>query len=118
MCLLSYLRAVPAERAIVNSTAVFRRVGALCAATLLCASTAIGTGPVARAADGRELLTTAIATTRGSYLVYNFGGGAPAPLLNGAGDWYEMSNGGHLMVIKAASQRLAPRLLVDSHAGY
>jgi len=102
----------------VNSAALFRCIGALCAATLLCASTAIGAGPVARAADGRELLANAIATTQGSYLVYNFGGGAPAPMLNGAGDRYEMSNGGHLMVIKAASQRLAPRLLVDSHAGY
>ena len=69
-------------------------------------------------ADGREQLANAIATTRGSYLVYNFGGGYPAPMLNAAGNWYEMSNGGHLMIIKAASQRLAPRLLADSHSGY
>ena len=75
-------------------------------------------GPVARAADGRELLATAIAHTRGSYLVYNFGGGAPAPMLNADGGAYEMSNGGHLMIIKAASQRLTPRLLVDSHQSY
>ncbi len=70
------------------------------------------------AADGREQLASAIATTRGSYLVYNFGGGYPAPMLNAGGNWYEMSNGGHLMIIKAASQRLAPRLLADSHNGY
>ena len=40
--------------------------------------------PAARAADGRELLATAIANTRGSYLVYNFGGNNPAPMLNAA----------------------------------
>ena len=74
--------------------------------------------PTARAADGRELLANAIAATRGSYLAYNFGGAAPAPMLNAGGRWYEMSNGGHLMIIKSASQRLAGRLLVDSHSGY
>ena len=36
-------------------------------------------------------------------------------MLNAAGSWYEMNNGGHLMIAKAASQRLAPRLLVDTH---
>jgi hypothetical protein len=80
------------------------------------ATTAVA--PTARAADGRELLANAIASTRGSYLVYNFGGGAPTPLLNAGGGWYEMSSGGHLMTIKSASQRLAPRLLVDTHTGY
>jgi hypothetical protein len=74
--------------------------------------------PTARAADGRELLANAIAGTRGTYLVYNFGGGNAAPMLNAGGDWYEMSSGGHLMIIKSASQRLTPRLLVDSHSGY
>ena len=39
-------------------------------------------------------------------------------MLNAGGGWYEMCNGGHLMIIKSASQRLAPRLLVDSHGGY
>ena len=39
-------------------------------------------------------------------------------MLNAGGGWYEMSNGGHLMIIKGASQRLSPRLLVDSHSGY
>ena len=39
-------------------------------------------------------------------------------MLNAGGGWYEMSSGGHLMIIKSASQRLAPRLLVDSHSGY
>src|SRR5262249_18524894 len=91
----------------------------VCAATLaVFAAMATTAPPNARAADGRELLANAIATTRGSYLVYNFGGGAPAPMLNAGGGWYEMSNGGHLMIIKSASQRLAPRLLVDSHSGY
>ena len=84
-----------------------------CAATLaVFAAMATTPPPTARAADGRELLANAIATTRGAYLVYNFGGGAPAPMLNARGGWYEMSNGGHLMIIKSASQRLAPRLPV------
>ena len=96
----------------------FRRFAACAAALVLCTAVATTANPVARAADGRELLANAIATTRGSYLVYNFGGGAPAPMLNAGGGRYEMSDGGHLMIIKSASQRLAPRLLVDSHGGY
>jgi Phosphodiester glycosidase len=91
------------------------------AVTALALGTVLGTVAVAataQAASGRELLANAIATTRGSYLVYNFGGGHPAPMLNASGTWYEAGGGGHLMVIKSASQRLTPRLLVDSHAGY
>jgi hypothetical protein len=84
---------------------------------MLCALATTTGAPAARA-DGREMLAGAIANTRGSYLVYNFGGGHPAPLLNAAGGWYELSNGGHLMIIKSASQRLTPRLLVDGHSGY
>jgi hypothetical protein len=98
--------------------ASFRRIAACAAALGLCAAVATTAAPTARAADGRELLANAIASTRGSYLVYNFGGGAPAPMLNAGGGWYEMSSGGHLMIIKSASQRLAPRLLVDTHSGY
>ena len=102
-----------------KTAAKFRRFGA-CATTLaLCAVLATMSGaPTARAADGRELLANAIAATRGQYLVYNFGGGNAAPMLNASGSWYEMSSGGHLMIIKSASQRLTPRLLVDSHSGY
>ena len=85
---------------------------------MLCAPSPRRRGPDAAAAGARELLAGAIANTRGSYLVYNFGSGFPAPMLNAAGNWYEMNNGGRLMIIKAASQRLAPRLLVDSHTGY
>jgi Phosphodiester glycosidase len=96
----------------------FRRFAASAVALVLCAVLATTAGvPKAQAAEARELLANAIANTRGSYLVYNFGGGAPAPMLNAGGGWYEMSNGGHLMIIKSASTRLAPRLLVDSHAG-
>ena len=100
----------------------FRRVTAgarAIAVAMVCAvlGTSMGT-PAAGAAGARELLAGAIANTRGSYLVYNFGSGFPAPMLNAAGNWYEMNNGGRLMIIKAASQRLAPRLLVDSHTGY
>ena len=73
--------------------------------------------PAAQAADGRSLLVNAITNYRGSFLVYNFGGDHPAPLLNAAGNWSESGNGGHLTVIKAASQRMNPRLLVDSHRG-
>jgi hypothetical protein len=95
-----------------------RRFVVCAAAFLVCAAGPVMASPTARAADGRELLAGAIANTRGSYLVYNFGGGAPAPMLNAGGGWYEMNSGGHLMIIKSASTRLAPRLLVDSHNGY
>jgi hypothetical protein len=102
-----------------RTAAKFRRFAAGATTLLLCAALTTTAGaPTARAADGRELLANAIAGTRGSYLVYNFGGGHPAPMLNAAGNWYEMSSGGHLMIIKAASQRLTPRLLVDSHFGF
>ncbi len=87
-------------------------------AATTCLTLAITTCPPANAAEGRDRLAQAIATTRGSYLVYNFGDGFGAPMLNAAGTWYEMNNGGHLMVVKGASQRLAPRLLVDTHRGY
>jgi hypothetical protein len=85
----------------------------------MCATVAFTAGvPTVRAADAREQLAAAIANTRGSYLVYNFGGGHPAPMLNSGGAWYEMSNGGLLMIIKSAASRLTPRLLVDSHNGF
>jgi len=98
-----------------HHAAKLRRFVATATALALC--TVLG-APSARAADGRELLATAIANTRGSYLVYNFGGGNPAPMLNAGGSWYELNSGGHLMIIKAAAARLTPRLLVDSHRGY
>ena len=81
-------------------------------------SATIVTPAVATAADARELLASAIANTRGSYLVYNFGGSNPAPMLDGAGNWYDSSSGGHLMIIKGASSRLTPKLLLDSHRGF
>jgi Phosphodiester glycosidase len=85
---------------------------------MLCAALATSTGqPVARA-EARDLLAAAIANTKGSYLVYNFGAGHPAPMLNAGGSWYDGTSGGHLMIIKAASQRLSPHLLVDSHQGF
>jgi len=87
-------------------------------AVATCLTMATIAGQPVAAAAGRDQLSQAIANTRGSYLVYNFGSGYPAPMLNAAGNWYEMSNGGHLMIIKSASGRLTPRLLVDSHAGY
>ncbi|BBY27363.1 phosphodiester glycosidase family protein [Mycolicibacterium sediminis] len=102
-----------------NPTANFRRLLAHLTTVALCATLAsIGGAPVAHAADARELLASAIAGTKGSYLVYNFGGGNPAPMMNAAGDWYDLTSGGHLMIIKNASQRLTPKLLVDSHRGY
>lgn len=108
-------------------TANFRRlpmrtgtalVAKLAVVTLCAMLAAVAVAPPARAANARELLAGAIANTRGSYLVYNFGSGFAAPMLNAAGNWYEMNNGGRLMIIKNASQRLAPRLLADSHTGY
>lgn len=100
-----------------SPAAAVRRAGRLVAATT-CLALAITTCPPASAADGRDRLAQAIATTRGSYLVYNFGDGFAAPMLDASGRWYEMNNGGHLMVAKNASQRLSPRLLVDTHRGY
>jgi Phosphodiester glycosidase len=103
---------------VLSPTAGLRRLATLCAALVAWVTVAgIAGAPVARAADGRDLLANAVNTTKGSYLVYNFGPGHPTPLLNAGGSWYEMNNGGHLMVIKNASTRLAPHLLVDTHRG-
>jgi len=103
---------------VLTPTASLRRLGASCAALVVCVAVASTTGqPAAYAADGRDLLANAIDSTRGSYLVYNFGPGHPTPMLNAGGSWYEMDNGGHLMIIKNAAERLAPHLLVDSHQG-
>ena len=94
--------------------AAVRRVIAACMAAVV--GTALA--PPVSAAEGRDKLALAIANTRGSYLVYNFGPGHPMPLVNAGGSAYELSGGGRLMIVKAASQRLAPRLLADSHQGY
>src|ERR1700691_4776707 len=94
---------------VLTPSAGLRRLAAWFSAVVACATLAITTGqPVAHAADGREMLESAISTTKGSYLVYNFGAGHPAPMLNGAGGWYEGDNGGHLMIIKNAAGRLSP----------
>ncbi|MCB0923516.1 MAG: phosphodiester glycosidase family protein [Mycobacterium sp.] len=97
--------------------ALLTRVARVCLALCCIGASAIAVAPSAGAA-ARDQLAQAIAATRGSYLVYNFGSGFPAPMLNAAGNWYELNNGGHLMIVKAASQRLSPRLLVDTHQGY
>jgi hypothetical protein len=91
------------------------RIRRLCAAVVLMLTCGLN-APVAHAA-ARDQLAAAIANTRGSYLVYNFGPGFPAPMRNAGGDWYEMSGGGRLMVVKGAAARLTPRLLVDTHQG-
>lgn len=93
-----------------------RRIRRLCAA-VTCAVLA-GVAPPPAQAAARDQLAQAIATTRGNYLVYNFGPGFPAPMRNAAGDWYDMARGGRLMVVKGVSQRLSPHLLVDSHQGF
>jgi hypothetical protein len=100
-----------------SSTAPLRRLAAGIIAATLCAT--LFTGPPAHAeSDARSRLLAAIANTKGSYLVYNFGGNFAAPFRNAAGDEYTLDNGGHLMIIKNASSRLNPRLLTDSHQGY
>ena len=43
------------------------------AASMCAVMAAVSGAPVAQAASARELLAGAIANTRGSYLVYNFG---------------------------------------------
>jgi hypothetical protein len=112
------LGAPPARRAGARPRKQIRRLAACAAAFALCAVLATTTGAPTARAGARELLANAIAATRGTYLVYNFGGGHPAPMLNAGGGWYEMDKGGHLMIVKAASKRLSPRLLVDTHTGY
>ncbi|WP_156166398.1 phosphodiester glycosidase family protein [Mycobacterium haemophilum] len=103
---------------VLTPTASLRRLAAGCTAVLACLTLSSTVGqPVAHAADGREMLANAINNTKGSYLVYNFGPGHPTPMLNAGGGWYEMNNGGHLMIIKNAAQRLSPHLLVDTHRG-
>lgn len=85
---------------------------------VMTAITGVTTAIPVASADARSQLAAAIANTRGNYLVYNFGSGFAAPMLNAAGRWYDMTNGGHLLIIKSASRRLNPRLLVDTHTGY
>lgn len=92
------------------------RTGRLCAVAIVL-TLACGTGAPSARAAARDQLAQAISNTRGSYLVYNFGPGFPAPMVDAAGRSYEMTSGGRLMIIKAASQRLSPKLLVDTHQG-
>lgn len=89
------------------------------ATLMLCATLAAAGGLPHAKADGdpRALLMAAIANTRGSYLVYNFGGANAAPFVDAGGGPYTLDNGGHLMTIKGAAGRLTPRLLVDTHTG-
>lgn len=91
----------------------FARAGAAAA----CVMAVAGTGPPSAHAAGRDQLSAAIAATQGTYLVYNFGTGFPAPMLDASGHWYERDDGGRLLVLRSASQNLSPRLLVDSHQG-
>ncbi len=92
------------------------RIGRFSAAVAVLMLACATNDPCAQAA-AQDQLAQAIANTRGSYLVYNFGPGFPAPMRNAVGDWYEMTIGGRLMVLKGAAARLAPRLLVDTHQG-
>ena len=95
------------------------RVTAGVAALTLCATLATTGDPARARADGnaRDLLLAAIANTKGSYLVYNFGGNFAAPFRSADGSEYTLNNGGHLMTIKNASARTNPHLLVDTHEG-
>ena len=99
------------------SAAAFRRIRRFGTAAV-CAGLVAGTAPPVAEAAARDQLSQAIATTRGDYLLYTFGPGFPAPMLDAAGNWYEMSDGGHLVILKSAAQKLAPRLLADSHQGF
>lgn len=100
-----------------RSTAPLQRLAAATVAVTLGAM--LSMTPSAHADnDARQLLLAAIANTKGSYLVYNFGGDFAAPFRNAAGQEYTLNNGGRLMTIKNASGRLNPRLLADTHQGY
>jgi hypothetical protein len=104
---------VPGQAAIVG------RVVAGVAAFAVCAAVGTTGVPVADAEnEARSLLLAAIANTKGSYLVYNFGSQFAAPFQSAGGNEYTLNNGGHLMTIKNASTRLNPRLLVDTHQGF
>jgi hypothetical protein len=96
-----------------------KRLVAGVATLALCATLATTAAPPRAHAEGdaRQILLAAIANTKGAYLVYNFGGGYPAPFRNAAGGEYTLNNGGHLMTIKNASAKMNPHLLVDTHAG-
>jgi Phosphodiester glycosidase len=99
------------------ATVIRRTVAGLVTFTLW-ATLGITGSPAARAEDARALLLGAIANSKGSYLVYNFGGQFAAPFRSADGREYTLNNGGHLMTVKNASSRLTPRLLVDTHRGY
>jgi hypothetical protein len=99
-----------------SCAAPLRRLAAGAAALTLC--TTLSATPADADSDARTKLLAAIANTKGSYLVYNFGGEFAAPFRNAAGSEYTLNNGGHLMVIKNAATRVNPRLLVDTHQGY
>jgi Phosphodiester glycosidase len=100
-----------------SSTALLQRVAAGAVAVTLCALPS--TPHLAHAEnDARSALLGAIANTKGSYLVYNFGSNFAAPFRDAAGGEYTLDNGGHLMVMKNASSRLNPKLLVDTHRGF
>lgn len=101
-----------------RSGALARRALAVFAALTLCAALTLTNTPRANAADARALLVSAIANTKGSYLVYNFGGEFAAPFRNAGGGDYTLSNGGRMLIMKNASGRMNPRLLVDSHQGW
>lgn len=101
-----------------QSAKVFRRFTAGLAVSALCAALGTFAAAPARASDARALLLGAIANTKGSYLVYNFGGEYAAPFRAADGREYTLDGGGHLMTIKNASSRLTPRLLVDTHQGF
>ena len=72
--------------------ALLTRVARVCLALCCIGASAIAVAPSAGAA-ARDQLAQAIAATRGSYLVYNFGSGFPAPMLNAAGNWYDNEGG-------------------------
>jgi hypothetical protein len=102
---------------VLSSPAPLQRLAAVVAALTLGATLSLA--PLARAEnDARSLLLAAIANTKGSYLVYNFGDNFSAPFRSAAGNEYTLDNGGHLMIIKNAAGRLNPRLLADTHQGY
>ena len=95
-----------------------RRLAASLTAMFACATLASAlASPVAHAADGREMLAGAIAPPRAPIWSTTSGPDTPRRCWMRAARWYEMNNGGHLMIIKNASSRLSPHLLVDTHRG-
>ena len=96
---------------VLTPSAVLRRLAACCAALAVCVTLASTTGqPVARAADGTGDAGTGHLHHQGLLPGLQLRPRSPhAAAQRAAVSWYEMNNGGHLMIIKNASDPACSR---------